>query len=207
LAAKLARLEPKKIVLDLGSGKGSPSLLWASVFGVRVEARAETLNLSHRAKYCCKDIRELRLGEKSDVVASLGLGIAEAYGDIGNALKVFKTMFRIDSVLILAEPVWLMKPVSSEVLEAIGTTEGSLLTESEMQQLMDESEFQILGHFASTKEDWALYIRPTYLAMNEVVMTRSELAEEAQRVIDGFKAEYDAVGKHWNMILWVVKTR
>jgi len=33
-AGKLARLEPKKIVLDLGSGKGFPSLMWASIFGV-----------------------------------------------------------------------------------------------------------------------------------------------------------------------------
>ena len=37
LAGKLAQLEPEKTVLDLGSGKGFPSLLWASVFGVRVE--------------------------------------------------------------------------------------------------------------------------------------------------------------------------
>ena len=37
LAGKLAELAPEKTLLDLGSGKGFPSLLWASTFGVRVE--------------------------------------------------------------------------------------------------------------------------------------------------------------------------
>jgi len=41
--------------------------------------------------------------------------------------------------------------------------------------------------------------------MHEIIENKSELAEEAQRVIDGFKAEYNAVGQHWDMILWVAK--
>ena len=32
LAGRLAQLGPEKTVLDLGSGKGYPSLLWATVF-------------------------------------------------------------------------------------------------------------------------------------------------------------------------------
>lgn len=218
LAGKLAELTQNKIVLDLGCGKGSPSLLWASVFGVRVEgydinesyveyanSRAKMLNLSHRAKYTAEDVRELRLSRKYDVVASLGLGIANVYGDINSALRMFKTMLCKDGVLVLAEPVWLLKPVSSEVLKALGEAENSFLTRFEMQQLMEESRFQVLGHFASSKEDWELYVRPIYIAMHEIIESKNDLTEEAQRAIDGFKAEYNAVGQQWDMILWVAK--
>jgi cyclopropane fatty-acyl-phospholipid synthase-like methyltransferase len=219
LAGKLAQLEPKSIVLDLGSGKAFPSLLWANTFGARVEgfdinkdyveyanSRAKMLNLSHRVKYSREDIRELRLGRKYDVVASLGLGIAQVYGDRSDALKIFKTMLHKDGLLILAEPVWLAKPVSSEVLEALGEAEDSFPTEAEMQQLIEESGFQVLGRFASSKEDWELYVRPVYTAIQGIIESKSELAGEARKLMNGFKAEYDAVGQHWNMLLWVAKT-
>jgi SAM-dependent methyltransferase len=217
-AGKLAQLEPKKLVLDLGSGKGFPSLLWASIFGVRVDgfdtskkfveyanSRAEMLNLSHRVKYFCEDVRDLKFNRKYDVVASLGLGIAQVYGDISHALRLFKTMLHKNGVLVLAEPVWLVKPISSEVLKALGEAEDSFLTMSEMQKLMEECGFQVLGHFVSSKEDWEFYVRPTYVAMNEIIQNKGELAEEAQEIMNGFKTEYDIVGQHWDMFLWVAK--
>jgi cyclopropane fatty-acyl-phospholipid synthase-like methyltransferase len=217
-AGKLAQMEPRKTVLDLGSGKGFPSLLWASAFGVRVEgfetnkgyveyanSRAEMLNLSHRAKYSCKDVRELKFDRKYDVLACLGLGIAHVYGDISNGLRIFRTMLHKNGVLVLAEPVWLVKPVSSEALKALGEAEDSFLTKSEMQQLMKEQGFKVSGHFVSSKEDWDSYVRPVYIAMREIIKKKRKLAEEAQRVINGFKAECDAVGQHWNMFLWVAK--
>ena len=218
-AGKLAQLEPRSTILDLGSGKAFPSLLWATTFGARVEgfdinrnyveyanSRVKMLNLSHRIKYSCEDIRELRLDRKYDVVASLGLGIAQVYGDNSEALKIFETMLHKEGILILAEPVWLAKPVSSEVLEALGETEDTFLTEAEMRQLMEESGFQVLGHFVSSKEDWELYVRPVYTAMHGIIESKSELADEARKVMNGFKAEYEAVGHHWNMLLWVAKT-
>jgi len=218
-AGKLAELEPKKIVLDLGSGKGFPSLLWASIFGVRVEgfdinkkyvryanSRAKMLNLSHRVKYFAGDIRELRFNKKYDVVASLGLGIAQVYGNIGDALRIFKTMLHTDGVLVLAEPVWLGKPISSEVLKALDEVEDSFLTRFEIEQLLGQTGFQVLGHFVSSEEDWELYVRPIYIAMREIIESESELADEALRVMNGFRAEYEAVGQHWDMVVWVVKT-
>ena len=115
-------------------------------------------------------------------------------------------MLHNDGILILAEPVWLAKPVSSKVLEALGETEDSFPTEAGMLQLMGESGFQVLGHFVSSKEDWELYVRPVYTAMHEIIESKSELADEAQKVMNGFKAECDAAGQHWNMLLWVAKT-
>jgi 2-polyprenyl-3-methyl-5-hydroxy-6-metoxy-1,4-benzoquinol methylase len=219
LAGKLAQLEPKSTVLDLGSGKGFPSLLWANMFGARAEgfdinkdyvayanSRAKMLNLSHRVKYSCKDIKELRLDRKYDVVAFLGLGMAQMYGEKSDALKIFKTMLHKDGILILAEPVWLAKPVSSEGLKALGETEESFLTEAGLRQLIGESGFQVLGHYVSSKEDWELYVRPIYIAMQEIVKSKVGLADEAQKIMNGFKAEYDAVGQHWNILLWVAKT-
>ena len=220
LAGKLAQLGTKKTVLDLGSGKGFPSLLWASVFGVRVEgfdlnrnyvkyanSRAKMLNLSSRVEYLFGDIGEPRLSRKYDVIASLGLGIAQVYGSNSDALRVFKTMLHKDGVLVLAEPVWFVKPVSSKVLKALGEVEDSLPTKPEMQGLLRRSEFQELGNFVSSKEDWEIYTRPTYIAMQEIIESQSKLAEEAQGVMNSFRAEYDAAGQHWNMVLWVVKSR
>jgi hypothetical protein len=100
----------------------------------------------------------------------------------------------------------LAKPVSSEVLKALGEAEDSLLTEAGMRQLIDESGFQVLGHFVSSKEDWELYVRPIYTAMHRIIESKSELADEARKVMNGFKTEYDAVGQHLNMLLWVAKT-
>jgi len=158
-----------------------------------------------RAKYLCRDIRKLRFNRTYDVVTSLGLGIKQVYNDISDALKFFKTMLPEGGFLILAEPVWMVKPISSEVLKALGEVEDSFLTCFELQQLMEKLGFQVKGHFVSTKEDWELYIKPVYIAMRELIESKSELAEEAQRVMNSFKAEYDAVGQHWNMVLWVVK--
>jgi ubiquinone/menaquinone biosynthesis C-methylase UbiE len=218
LAGKLAQLEPKSVILDLGSGKAFPSLLWANTFGARVEgfdinknyveyanSRAKMLNLSHRVKYSCQDVKKLKFNRKYDVVASLGLGIAQVYGDISNALRSFKTTLLKNGVLVFAEPAWLKKPVSSEVVKLLGEAEDSLLTEAEMRQSMEKSGFQVLGNFVSSKEDWELYARPVYIAMQEIIESESELADEAQEVMNGQKAEYDAVGQHWNMLLWVAK--
>jgi cyclopropane fatty-acyl-phospholipid synthase-like methyltransferase len=218
-AGKLARLGPKSVILDLGSGKAFPSLLWASTFGAKVEgfemnksyvdyanARARMLNLSHRAKYSCGDVKGLRLDGKHDVIASLGLGIAQVYGNYNDALRSFKTMLHKNGFLILAEPAWSRKPVSQHVPETLGETESSFLTENEMQQLIEESGFRVLGHFASSKEDWELYVRPVFTALQEIIENRDELADEAQKIMNGFKAEYDAVDQHWNMLLWVAKT-
>jgi 2-polyprenyl-3-methyl-5-hydroxy-6-metoxy-1,4-benzoquinol methylase len=215
-AGKLAELEPKKVILDLGSGKGSPSILWASLFGVQVEgydlgknyveyanARAKMLNLSHRVKYVCKDIRGLSVNRKYDVISSLGLGVKQVYGDLSDALKYFKTKLSIDGFLIFAEPVWLAKSVPSEVLKSLDATEEQFLTKSEMRELMEGLGFQIIRYFVSSKEDWELYIKPVNTTMREIIENKNELAEEAQMILNGFKAEYDAAGKYWDMILWV----
>ena len=217
-AGKLAELDPQKVILDLGSGKGFPSILWASMFGVQVEgydfgknfvkyanSRAKMLNLSHRVKFFFKDIKELKYNKEYDVVASLGLGIADIFGNINDALIKFQSMLRNGGFLIFADPVWLAKDIPSEVQENLDAMEKHFLTKSELQQLMEKCEFQVKGIFNSSKEDWEIYIQPVNHAMNEIIESASELAEEAQMVINSFKAEYDAVNQFWNMVLWVAK--
>jgi 2-polyprenyl-3-methyl-5-hydroxy-6-metoxy-1,4-benzoquinol methylase len=220
LAGKLAQLGPEKTVLDLGSGKGYPSLLWTSIFGVHVEgfdvnrnyvkyanSRAKMLNLSSRVKYTCRNVKKLSLGMRYDVIASLGLGVARVYGSYTDALKVLKNMLNKDGILVLAEPVWLARPVSSEVLSALDESEDNLVTKPQMQELLREHGFKKLGDFVSSKEDWEIYVRPTYIAMQEIAKGKGKFAEEAKKVIDGFRTEYDAVDQHWNMILWVAKSQ
>lgn len=217
LAGKLAGLKPTKTIVDLGSGKGFPSLLWASTFGVNVEGfdlfktyvayaneRAKMLNLSGKVQYICQDLKDHKFNKQYDVVASLGLDVS-IYGDRRQALALFKTLMKKDGVLVVAEPVWLKKPVPAEVLKALGIPETLFITLPEMQQLLQSLGFQVLGHFASSKEDWELYVRPVFVALQEIIQETPALAAAAQGFLDGFKTEYAAAGQFWNMVLWVVK--
>lgn len=217
LAGKLAQLKPTTTVVDLGSGKGFPSLLWASTFGVNVEgfdlfktyvdyanARAKMLNLQDKAQYFCQDLKNYKFNKTYEAVASLGLDVS-IYGDRHQALAFFKTLMKKDGVLIVAEPVWLKKPVPAKVLKALGIPETLFTTLPEMQQLLQSSGFQVLGHFTSSKEDWELYVRPVFVALQEIIQEKPALAAAAQVFLDGFKEEFDSAGKFWDMVLWVVK--
>ena len=165
------------------------------------------LNLSSRVKYTCRDVKKLRLGRKYDVVASLGLGVARVYGSYGDALKVLKNMLNKDGVLVFAEPVWLKRPVPPKVLSALGVSEDNFVTQPEMQELLREYGFKKLGDFVSLKEDWEIYVRPTYVALQEIIERESRLENEAQKVLNGFRTQYEIVGKQWNMVLWVARSQ
>jgi len=218
LAGKLAELGPKRTLLDLGSGKGFPSLLWASAFGVRVEgfdlnskyvkfanSYARLLNLEHLVEYLCRDVRGLKLRQKYDAIASLGIGIAEIYGTAETALENFRLMLKTGGFLLLAEPVWLIKKVPKKVQKTLGTPEEDLCTKVEMEHLLKDHNFEVRGSYVSTKEDWEYYIRPVNVAMREMMKSQPELLSECQAVINGFQAEYQAAGKDWDMLLWIAK--
>lgn len=218
LAGKLAELGPKRTLLDLGSGKGFPSLLWASAFGVRVEgfdlnskyvkfanSYARLLNLEHLVKYSCRDIRGLKIRQKYDAIAFLGIGVGEIYGTTEKALENFRLMLKTGGFLLLAEPVWLIKKVPEKVQEALGTPEEDLRTKVEMERLLKDHNFEVRGSYVSTKEDWEYYIRPVNVAMREMMRSQPELLSECQVTIDNFQAEYQAAGKDWDMLLWIAK--
>jgi len=219
LAGKLADLNPKKNILDLGSGKGYPSLLWASVFGANVEgfdlnksfveyanSRARLLNLSNKARYLCGDVRELKFIHKYDVVSSLGLGIVRVYGTIRVAIKKFKSMLRNGGFLILGEPVWLVKPVPQNVQETLKEPEQNLGTKHEIDYLLSELNFEVLKFYVSSKEDWECYIRPVNVVMLELMESNPKLSTECKEIIDDFEAEYQAAKRYLDMVLWVART-
>jgi cyclopropane fatty-acyl-phospholipid synthase-like methyltransferase len=141
IAGKLAQMNPNKTVLDLGSGKGYPSLLWASVFGVHVKgvdfnrtfvdhaaSRAKILSLSSKTKYICQDLKDFRALGNYDIVAMLGLDFANIYGGRVQELQHFRSSLTNDGALILAEPVWLETPLPKKVLEALGANADSFVT-------------------------------------------------------------------------------
>lgn len=218
LAGKLAEINPKKTILDLGSGKGYPSLLWASLFGTKVEgyelnknfvnfsnSKAELLNLSHLVRYTYGDIKELKLSKRYEVVCFLGLGATEIYGSMKKALDNFERMLKDDGFLIFGEPVWLSKPVPQDVQDALQTPENKFLTKEKVERCFWKNRFKILGSFTSSEEDWEFYIHPINVAMLELIEEKPELATVCKKVIDNFEAEYKAAGKYWEMTLWNVK--
>jgi cyclopropane fatty-acyl-phospholipid synthase-like methyltransferase len=218
LAGKLANLGPQKTLIDLGSGKGFPSLFLASTFGAQVEgydlsqinvdyanSRAKLLYLSYQAKYFQQDLRGFIPAKKYDVVASLGIEPA-LYGGREAAFKLFRSILNRGGVVVLyTEPVWKKRPVAHHILKTLCSQEDSFLTIPEMQQLIRNLKFQELGHFVSSKDDWDLYVRPPIRALHELIQVKREPADELQAMLDGFKMEYEAAGRDWDVALWVLK--
>ena len=216
-AGKLANLGPEKALVDLGSGKGFPSLFLASIFGVHVEgfdvgkinvdyanSRAKLLNLSQSVQYFCQDLKGFVPDKKYDVVVSMGIE-PEVYGGRDRAFNFFRSMLREDGVLLYAEPVWTARSVPNEILKALCSREDSFLTIPETQQLMQKLKFKELGHFVSSKNDWDLYVRPPIIGLHEIMENKKELVAGAQIFLEDFKMEFEAAGQHWDMVLWVAK--
>lgn len=217
-AGKLAGMNPTKTVIDLASGKGAPSLMWASEFGIHVDgyefdetnvvyanARSKLLNLEGKARYFCQDLKDFTPTKKYDVVAALGFDVS-IYGGRTQALNRLKGMLKSGGVIILTEPFWTKKPVPPKIPKALGITQESFITIPEMQLLLSKQGFEEIWHSASTKEDWETYVRPIFITMQEFMKSNPDRKQDAQTVIDGFKAEYDAAGKYWGVVLWVLKS-
>jgi cyclopropane fatty-acyl-phospholipid synthase-like methyltransferase len=217
LAGKYAELNPAKSVIDLASGKGSPSLLWASEFGVQVDgyeldetyvayanARAKLLSLEGKARYFCQDLKGFTPDKKYDVVGALGFDVSICGGRT-QALQRFRSMLKSDGVIVLTEPIWTKKPVPPTTLKALGVTQESFITLREMQQLVSQQGFEEIWHAVSTKTDWEIFVRPIFITMQEFIKNNRNREQDAQAVINVFKAEYDAACKHWNVALWVLK--
>jgi hypothetical protein len=203
----------------VGSGKGFPALLWSSTFEIQVigfdfnsesvrhaKIQAELLHLSHRAKFTCRDVRELKPRRKYDVLACLGIALAEVYGSIMTPWETFKQMLKPDGFLVLAEPVWTLRPVPKKVQSDLGVPEDGLCTETEMNRMLEDCGYELIRFFVSTKEDWEFYVGPVYVAMQETARNRPELSNDSQALTKGFQAWYEAAGIYWDMCLWVART-
>lgn len=216
-AGKLAKLSPGKTLIDLGCGKGFPALFLAGTFGVQVEgfdlgkinidyanARAKLLNLSSLTQFFCQDLKGFVPSKKYDVVASLGIE-PEVYGGRETAFKFFQNTLKESGVLLYTEPVWKKRPIPSEVLKALCSKEDSFLTLAETQQLIQKAGFAELGHFISTKEDWDVYIRSPIRGLQELIEHNTPFAADAKVLLEDFKMEYEAAGRDWDVVLWVLK--
>jgi SAM-dependent methyltransferase len=170
LAGKIAQMSPDNSVIDLASGSGYPSLLWASAFGIHVDGydlgkkyveyaneRAKLLCLDGKVQYFCQDLTEFIPSKKYGVVAALGCDVS-IFGGRTQALNRFKSILNPDGTIIFSEPNWIIEPTPPQVLKSLNLTQDSFLTITEMQNLLQEQEFRDLWHVTSTKEDWELYI-------------------------------------------------
>ncbi len=216
-AGKLANLVLGKTLIDLGCGKGFPALFLAGTFGVQVEgfdlgkinveyanARAKLLNLSISAQFFCQDLKEFVPSKKYDIVTSLGIE-PEVYGGREAAFKFFRNTLKEGGVLLYTEPVWKKRPMSAEVLKALCSKEDSFLTVPETQQLIQKANYMELGHFVSTKEDWDVYVRAPIRGLQELIERNTKFADQAKVMLDGFRMEYEAAGRDWDVVLWVLK--
>lgn len=216
-AGKLAELGPEKTLIELGCGKGYPSLFWASTFGVQVEgididksyvdyanSKAKLLHLLDKAHFHCQNLRDFVPTKKFDVVSSLGIE-SDLYGGKAKAFGLFKSMLKEGGIIIFSEPVWRKRPVEPQILKSFRCTNESFLTMAEMDKLMRDNGLKQLEYFVASKEDWELYARAPILGLQEIIKSNNELAIEAESMLENFRTEYTAAGKHWDNVLWVLK--
>ena len=216
-AGRLANFGPEKTLIDLGCGKGFPALFLAGAFGINVEgfdlgkvnvdyanARAKLLNLSNQAQFFCQDLRGFVPNKKYDYVASLGIE-PEVYGGRESAFNFFRNILKKGGILLYTEPVWKKRPMPFEVLKALCCKEDSFLTFAETQQLIERVNYEEIGHFVSTKDDWDAYVRTPIRGVEEIIKRNTKFAAEAKVMLDDFKMEYEAAGRDWDVVLWVLK--
>jgi hypothetical protein len=127
------------------------------------------------------------------------------FGGRIQTLDRLKSMAKSDGAVILTEPLWIRKPVPTGALKGLNVDEAAFVTMEEMQQLVSQEGFQEIWHAVSTKEDWEAYVRPIFVTMQEFIKDNPDRQQDAQAVIDGFRAEYEAAGKNWDVVLWVIK--
>ncbi len=218
LAGEYAEMGSGKLVIDLASGKGGPSLFWASEFGVQVDgyeldeinvayanARATLLNLEGKARYFCRDLKDFIPERKYDIVAALGFDVS-IFGGRPQTFDRFKSMVKSDGFVIFTEPVWVRKPVPPAILKALKINQEDFITVEETRLLVSQQGYREVWHAVSAKEDWEAYVRPIFVTVQEFAQTHPDCERDAQAVIEGFKAEYDAAGKDWDVVLWVLKS-
>lgn len=217
-AGKVAQFSAEKTLLELGCGKGFPSLFWVGSFGVQVEgvdrsqayvdyanARAALLNLSDRARFFCQDLKTFKPHKKYDVVSFLGVG-TEVYGDKTRAFDFFSRILKPDGVILYSEPVWKAKPVPPEILKKLNCEDDTFLTANETETLLGNLKMRVLNHFVASKKDWELYVQAPLRALREIAK-RPEVAAEAKIFLDVFQTEQEAAGTYWDSVLWVVKPK
>ncbi len=215
-AGKLAQLSPEKTLIELGCGKGFPSLFWASAFGIQVEgvdisqayvdysnSRAKLLNLQDQMCFSAHDLKTFSPTKKYDFVSFLGVG-TDVYGGKQAAFDAFRSMLKPGGVVFFSEPVWTAKPVRPRVLQALRCINDTFLTMAETRQLWQNLKLEELGCFVSSKEEWELYVRAPLRSLKEMIL-KPELAAEASGFLEGFRMEHEAAGRDWDDVLWVVR--
>jgi len=164
------------------------------------------LSLSDRVRYAYGDIKGLKLKRKFDAVAFLGLGVVGIYGGFDEGLKRLKEYIKDGGFLIFSEPVWLTRPVPQEAIRSLGVTEDFFATAAEFRKRLEDAGLSVQATFTSSREDWELYVQPVLTTLHEIAEgANAPRAEEARKMAKAFEAERDAVGKHWNLMLWVAK--
>jgi len=74
-----------------------------------------------------------------------------------------------------------------------------------MQQLLQKVRFQEVAHFVSSKDDWDLYARPPIMSLQQMLTEKKWADAQLQGLLGGFQMEYEAAGRDWNVVLWVLK--
>jgi SAM-dependent methyltransferase len=206
LGARL-RLHPGSEILDVGSGRGGPAILFATEFGCRVHgmelradfhaaarARAADAGVGDRVSFVLANAAAVDLPEASyDVV--LCLGATFVWQGLGGTLDALEPVVRPGGNVVIGEPYWrrLPLPEAYEGRDAPYTTlEGTV-------DVIESGDLRVVAVIASSEDDWDRYETLHWQATEEWLAANGgdPEASEIARRHEHFKRTYLHYGRDY----------
>lgn len=201
-AARLARIGPDDLVLDLGCGSGSVLALVAGTLGCRgigienrpgaveaARARIEGAGCADRVEVRCQDAAA-PVALPAGITVVLCLGSASLFGGTAEAIGALRRLLPPGGRAVLGERYWRTERVPPEFARDF----ADCLTEYELLTIAREEGFALTGVVRSTEADFDAYEGAIWASCRERLRTDPE-DEELRTYLDRIQEEYFGYGR------------
>ena len=206
-------LGPTSHVLDVGSGRGGPAVLLASVFGCRITCVEHSEEFLRAAKERIKDagVEVLVESVQSDgkefpieadrYDSALCLGASFIWGGLGETVAVLASGVRQGGFVAVGEPYWRRWPLP----DGFEPDEGyDFVTLAETVARFETAGIELVSLIASSEDDWDRYESLHWFALEEWLHENPEdpEAERFREMGRGYREAY--LRWHRDLLGWAL---